>query len=205
MRPRALVVGVSFVALTVAGACDRGGTSGTASPAPPTSGIDGDAPQHGAPLVANPLNTAQVEAAPCDFVPKEQLEAVGLQVESLRSDSAAQRSTTCDIFLDRTSSISAGLNSEDFAGGLDTLYEKHAQGKIPLFTPVPEIAGYPAVVYRTTAPKSDGRCSLAVGVRNDQQYLFIGIIDPGSPHYANPCGAVTKVAELAVQRLKEVQ
>lgn len=85
--------------------------------------------------------------------------------------------------------------------GLSALYENHKSGTMAVLNRLPDIDGYPAVIY-TNDPASvqDGHCSVAVGV-TDQLTISADITINDGPNKSNPCPSAITLATLAMDTM----
>lgn len=206
---RSLTAGVIMVALVACleGAC-KGNVTGAAQPTDfaLSSGDRDGLPKHGAPAVENPLDTSTIAADPCSALNREQLRSFVGELNKEKSIIVDAKSPKCHWIFDETDSffqvgdIIGGLNMEDGANGLTTIYTLHKSGNLSTFRPL-RIEGYPAVVY-SRVEQRDGRCVLAVGVSNKLVYVVDISTFKGHPKFNQPCDVSKKVAGYVIQNLK---
>ncbi|MFI9449009.1 DUF3558 domain-containing protein [Amycolatopsis sp. NPDC052450] len=199
---RARLVSVLAVATVLAAGCN-GETGGKAEPSTPTP--DATAlPRAGAPKVATPLKTEKLTNEPCSAATDAEIEGIAGKLKSSKVEQIAGGPTCSWVLADLAGSINGGLNVSQ-PDGLSHLYALKQQGNgVTTFKPLPDIAGYPAVVY-ANGGEGAGNCNLAVGVRDDMMYTVVTALFDDSPGYSDPCGSSVKLAELAIQRLKAAQ
>lgn len=186
-------------------------TAGTPSPKPDSSAKAPSTqkqPTNGAPDVTDPLNTSAIEMDPCHAVSEQQLESFPGSLDETKPETSGARSKTCAWIFNGDEGYSfgdirGGVNVDD-DGGLGTLYQQQAEGKLGIFKPVDAINGYPALVYNTGQGR-DGRCVLAVGLNNEHIYITDVSFDDNHPSYESPCEPAKKFAGLVVENLKEGQ
>jgi hypothetical protein len=199
MRRRFTVLATLLCASLLLSGCN---SSTTGQPAAKTSAsATSGLPTDGAPAVVDPLtNTASVETDPCSAMTVAGVESIGGKVESTRVNDLSLGKSCVWIFAEFAGTVSAGMvvGNKD---GLSSLYYQSKHGGLTTFKPVAPIKGYPGVIYENGG-EGKGVCTLAVGVRDDLVYTITNQLRTGNPYLADPCGLNTKVAELAIQRLK---
>ncbi|MFD5243025.1 DUF3558 domain-containing protein [Amycolatopsis sp. NPDC058340] len=199
---RARLLSVLAVAAVLTAGCN-GETGGKAEPSTPKP--DATAlPRAGAPKVTTPLKTEKFTTEPCSAATDTEIEGIAGKVKSSKVEQVAGGPTCSWILADLAGSINGGLNVSQ-PEGLSHLYALKQQGSgVTTFKPVPDIAGYPAVVF-ANGGEGAGNCNLAVGLRDDMMYTVVTALFDDSPAYNDPCGTSVKLAELAIQRLKAAQ
>ena len=84
--------------------------------------------------------------------------------------------------------------------GLDGIYSQ--KGNFPVFQPLPDVGGYPAVIALSADGRSQGVCQVSVGVSN-AQLIEVGVaMGTGAPDESNPCPRNETVAADVVATLK---
>jgi hypothetical protein len=197
LRIRSIVAGTAALALLV-GCSTSGGTTGTPTKAPqPTSDSNGA----GAPKIQNPLDTKAFEAAPCSAVTPAQVEAFGLPGVNGRVNTTAPGaacawlgSSTPGKMAPSLAILPEGTNLGTILPNKDATYQ--------VFETLPEIQGYPAYIALAVDQRGGGGCSVLTGVSDTKAILFTFQSDKGSPKYADPCGAATEFANLAITTIK---
>jgi hypothetical protein len=120
-------------------------------------------PAHGAPRVANPLPADDVVADPCSAVDATLAKAVGVRDPGRRvaDDQCEWTSAVADAEVVFTVRVRA-------TDGLTGYYRQAEQDAYPLWEPIPDLAGQPAVLHNALLPGGgyDG-CAVAVGLRDD--------------------------------------
>ncbi|MFI6097556.1 DUF3558 domain-containing protein [Lentzea sp. NPDC051213] len=197
MRIRTIVAGTAALVL-VAGCSDSGGTTGTPTNATqPTSSSNSSGP----PKIQNPLNVKAFEADPCGVVTSAQVQAfgvpgvtgkvntnaVGAACVWLGASTPARMSPGVVIFPD-------GTNLSTILPKKDTTYE--------VFEPLPDIQGYPAYIALINDARKSGSCEILVGVSDEKVIAATFQSSTGSQKYADPCGASTEFANLAITTIK---
>lgn len=198
LRIRTIVVGTAALAL-LAGCGTGGGTTGTPTNATqPTSTSNNDG---GAPKIQNPLELTAFEADPCSAVTATQIQAFGLPGVNGRVNSSAVGpacvwlgSSTPAKMAPGIGILPDGTNLSTILPNKDTTYQ--------VFEPQPDIQGYPAYMALAVDQRKGGNCSVLVGVSDARAILFSFQSDEGSPKFADPCGAITEFATLAITTIK---
>ncbi|GAB3486686.1 DUF3558 domain-containing protein [Amycolatopsis cihanbeyliensis] len=191
--------GLSLVLLLVGcgGEHERGDPTVMPSDAADSSAL----PTDGVPKVANPLDTTAIEADPCRAVTKAEIESVGSPVKGVEPDAQDPLGPECSWTLATGhGQVGAGPLTADSLG-LSGVYAKHKKNQIETFKPVQSVNGYPGVIYG----ESDMDCALTVGVRDDLGYDVIFQAGLKNPNRGNTCPAAIKVAEFAIEHIKEMQ
>jgi hypothetical protein len=200
MRPRTtLLTAMACASLALIAACSN---QTTGQPTATTSAASSSGlPKDGAPAVASPIvDTAASEKDPCSTIPTTDIEGIGGKVESSRVNDLALGKSCVWILADSKGTVSAGMvvGNKD---GLSGIYYQSTHGGLTTFKPLPEIDGYPAVVYANGGERPY-TCTLALGVRDDLVYTISSQLRTGNPFYNDACGLNTKIAQVAVQKLK---
>ncbi|WP_233594671.1 DUF3558 domain-containing protein [Amycolatopsis sp. WAC 04169] len=199
---RVQLVSVLAVAALLAVGCSTK-TSGTAEPSTPLPDAT-DLPRAGAPKVTAPLKTEQLTNDPCGAATDADIEGIAGKLKGSKVEQIGGGPTCSWVLADLAGSINGGLNVSQ-PDGLSHLYALKRQGSgVTTFKPLPDIAGYPAVVF-ANGGEGAGNCNLAVGVRDDMMYTVVTALFDNSPGYNDPCGSSVRVAELAIQHLKAAQ
>jgi hypothetical protein len=85
------------------------------------------------------------------------------------------------------------------SSGLAGIYSQ--KGQYVVFQPLPDIAGYPAIVAMTDDARPQGDCKISVGASNDLLLSIEGFVN-GGPDVANPCPRVQAIATAMVTTMK---
>jgi hypothetical protein len=200
MRPRTnLLTAMVCASLALVAACSSQtpGQPNATTPAASSSGL----PKDGAPAVASPItNRAAAESDPCSTISTSDVESIGGKVENNRVNDLALGKSCVWIFAESKGTVSAGMviGNKD---GLSGIYYQSTHGGLTTFKPLPAIDGYPAVIYANGGERPY-TCTLAVGVRDDLVYTINSQLRTGNPFYNDACGLNTKIAQVAIQRLK---
>lgn len=205
MRIRSTASGVlSLIGVLLVSGCANSGTGGTAGPTPTSTsssaGSSGDTTEHGAPRVKTPLKWQSFEAAPCSLITTEQLSALGIRGVTGKVNPSAPGPTCIwqgDALSDR---IVPGAGFPQGGNGLDNIYQQKAD--FPLFEPQPDVQGYPALLASKADLRSQGNCSLAVGVTDTQVAAFTIQMGKSAPRYTDPCGLLVEFANQVIGNIK---
>ncbi|GAB2979350.1 DUF3558 domain-containing protein [Amycolatopsis acidiphila] len=199
-KTRAFQLGAAaLVAAGVLSACSGGGGSaGSIPPATSASSAASSSSSGGglAPSVANPLPTDAIVANPCSALSAAQVTQIGLTGSGDLSHHDV--GPTCEW-----KSATSSLNSVYIApvtadkNGLSDVYATRQNDKY--FEPT-TVSGYPAV-YAGVSDRSDGDCSLWVGV-TDQLTINVQAQIGSGPNKSNPCPVAERVATAMVQHLQ---
>ncbi|HUQ59273.1 DUF3558 domain-containing protein [Lentzea sp.] len=197
MRIRTIVAGTAALAL-MAGCGTGGGTTGTPTTEtqPTSTSSDGAAPK-----IQNPLDVKAFEAAPCSTVTAAQLQAFGLAGVNGRVNTTAPGSACAWLGSSTPAKMSPGVGILPDGTNLSTILPSK-DTKYQVFEEQPGIQGYPAYVALVADQRKGGNCSVLVGVSDTKAVLVSFQSDQGSPKFADPCGAVTEFADLAITTIK---
>jgi hypothetical protein len=198
--------------LVIAG-CSGSKVEGT--PSGPTSGSSSTGASaaqdlHGAPPVANPLDTTKFQQNPCASLTAAQLQQLRGSVDAATEPEPHKQSFGPACFWrasDRGSATGLDVAFLTAGSGLSSAYAQ--KGDYAVFEKLPDIQGYPAVVAMSVDGRSTGHCSIQVGV-TDQMVVSvqIGVSSvPGANGQANqfykePCTPAQQVAEAVVATLR---
>ncbi|MBB2933181.1 hypothetical protein FHX82_000201 [Amycolatopsis bartoniae] len=150
-----------------------------------------------APSVPNPLPTDALVADPCSALSASQVTQIGLTGSGDVTQNDAGSSCTWK-------SATSSLNSVFVAplkankNGLGDIYANKAKDQY--FEPT-TISGYPAVYAGISDTRSDGDCSLWVGVTDELAVNVQTQIGSG-PNKSNPCPVTERVATAMIQHLQ---
>ncbi len=204
MRYRSVaIIAAAISAATIAGC-------GTENPGTPTTGqtasssAESGLPRAGAPKVASPLKTGPFETDACSAATEPEINSTGVALKTAEPQDIAGGKGCLWILTNTSGTVTGNLNVNE-PDGLSHLYALKAQGSgVTTFQPVPDIAGYPAVIY-ANGGEGNGVCNLAIGVRDDMMYVLTTQLFSGNPKYSDPCGLLGKIGEFAIQHLKAAQ
>lgn len=198
----AAVVFTAVATLGVLAGCGAQ-TAGHASPQPSSaqssSASGPEVPNSGAPEVESPLKTEPFHKQPCSVLTKPQLQDLELHAKG-EPDPNGRLGPACDWQDNHgVTGGSYGVGFVDGGAGLSGPYSNRNSG---FFKEIDPIAGYPAVISMTGDHRSQGNCTIDVGL-NDRQLINVGAtMTPEAPNYKNPCGVAAKLAEKVVETVK---
>ncbi|MDX8033067.1 DUF3558 domain-containing protein [Lentzea sp. BCCO 10_0856] len=197
MRIRTIVVGAAAFAL-LAGCGSGGGTTGT-----PTNGTQPTSTSNsgGAPKVQNPLDVKAFEADPCSAVTAAQIQAFGLPGVSGKVNTTSPGPACTWLGASTAGKMTPGLGILPEGTNLSTILP-NKDATYQVFESQPEVQGYPAYLALAVDQRKDGGCEVLVGVSDEKAILFTFSSFNGSPKFADPCGAVTEFANLAMTTIK---
>ena len=194
MRKSLSILGVAIATLVTVSGCTNV-SAGTPAAAPP-AGLK----LNGAPHVADPLDTAQFQDDPCTTVSTAQLNA--LKIGTQYNITFGALGPSCqwgpDPDLD-PNALRAILTYRTSESGLSTIYQHRHSYQI--FTVLPAIDGYPAVLDEQTDQRPYGGCVITVGVA-DGVAIDIGLTVPSGQYVTDPCTPDTQLANDVVTNLK---
>ncbi|HEX7308509.1 DUF3558 domain-containing protein [Lentzea sp.] len=198
MRIRNIVVSAAAVAL-LAGCGTGGGTAGTPTNAtqPTTSSAAG-----GAPEVKNPLTLSAFESAPCSTVTPAQVESFGMPGVAGKVNTSSPGPSCIWLGASTPAKVAPALTILPEGTNLDSVYKNKDNGTYAVFEPMADVQGYPAVLTLANDERSKGNCEIVVGATADKAILFTIQAITGSSKFADPCGAVTEFANLAITTIK---
>lgn len=186
---------------------------GAASAVPASNGAPGTKgsrlPKYGAPAIADPLKFSPIVDDPCSALTQSQVESFAGEFSDTAINEVKSETKYCNWHFDDPSTgyglgvVGGGVNVEDGAHGLTTLYAQERKGFLTTFKPVGDIAGYPAVIYAAGGER-EGKCFMAVGLSDKRAYIASASLDPDHPKRGSPCSVAKKLARYVVQNLKGV-
>jgi hypothetical protein len=209
LPPRStLAAALVATALVLVAGCGDSGAAGTptTAPTPQSSPTQTD---FGEPKVTDALDTSSIDTMPCDVATPEQIATLPGTVRDSFSEDTAAKSRSCAWLFDDESgfsigTVTAGTNMEDGNNGLRTYYQAEAKGQLTVFKELPPVKGYPAVAYEQGGER-EGKCSMAVGLRDDVVYTASARLTEDHPNYSDPCTVGATVAGFAIDYLKGQQ
>lgn len=204
-KSRAFQLGAAaLVAAGVLSACSSG-NGGVGSIPPPAPGSS-DAPSSssvssggasGAPSVPSPLPTTQISSNPCTALSADQVSQIGLAGAGTMRQGAVGPSCKWRSATSTLNSISL-TPATTVNNGLNAIYANKAKNQY--FQPT-TVNGYPAVYADTLDSRTQGDCSLWVGVTDQLSVAIMTSIGDG-PNKSNPCPIAEKVATAMIQHLQ---
>jgi hypothetical protein len=186
--------------LSGCGGSEGGNPLAVESGAPTASSGNGPGSNSGqAPRVRNPLDPAPLISDPCGVLTSSQLNDLGLREGEVRPSNSSLVEDGCVYQLASgeynevtVSAFTANKN------GLSDTYA--ARDRFSYFEPV-EIAGYPAVFGAEADRRSDGRCTLLVGLNDQVSAIVITQIDDG-PQHSDPCPVAETTGTALIEAMK---
>ncbi|TNC27238.1 DUF3558 domain-containing protein [Amycolatopsis alkalitolerans] len=199
-KTRAIQLGAAALAAAGAlSACSGGTDVGSIPPATSGAAASSSSAEQLAPRVPSPLPTDALVTNPCtgalsvDQVYKQGLNSPGTPRQNQQTGpSCTWKSAAYDV---NSVSITAVTPNKN---GLSDIYANKPKDKY--FEPT-TIAGYPAVYADVQDGRSDGECSLWVGV-TDQLAVYVLTQLGAGPNKSNPCPVAERVATAMVQHLQ---
>jgi Protein of unknown function (DUF3558) len=167
------------------------GAASTSSPSPTD-----------APTVANPLDTTKWQANPCSVLTQAQLTSIlpNGQAKAGSSSLGPDCSWHDLANAEKTPGLGVGFVTAN-KSGLSSLYENHKNGAMAILNRLPDIDGYPAVVYSNDPGAiQDGACSIAVGVTN-QLTISADVNMPTGGDKSKACDTAIKLATSAMDTM----
>ncbi|SER96723.1 Protein of unknown function [Lentzea xinjiangensis] len=202
MRIRNIVIGATALVL-LAGCSTGNGTTGTPTATTQPAGTStSTGTGGGAPEVKNPLDVKAFEADPCSAVTSAQIDAYGMPGVAGKVNTSSPGASCIWLGASTPAKVAPGLTILPKGTNLDSMYKNKDNGTYAVFEPLADVQGYPAVLTLATDQRSKGNCEIAVGVTAEQAILFTVQAITGSSRFADPCGAVTEFAGLAVTTIK---
>jgi hypothetical protein len=210
-------IGIVSSALVVTGLVIAGcsGSKVQGAPSGPTGGSSSTGASaaqdlHGAPPVANPLDTTKFQQNPCASLTAVQLQHLRDSIDAGTEPKSRTNSTGPACGWGASDRGSATLLDSAFltaGSGLSSAYAQKSDYAV--FDKLPDIQGYPAVVAMSVDGRSQGHCSIQVGV-TDQLVVSVQISVssvPGAngqvnPYYKQPCTPAQQVAEAVMTTLR---
>lgn len=90
-------------------------------------------------------------------------------------------------------------NREKGTGGLAGFYQAKETGRMKFVAPGPEVDGYPTVFYGLSDERSEGNCTMAVGIADD---LAVGTLAKSYQGEQDSCETAQKLASAVIKTLK---
>jgi hypothetical protein len=186
--------------LAVAACTPEGGTPGPTTGSTTTS--TGVTPVADAPKVAKPLDTSKWQSKPCSVLTNTQLSTLGVNAKgSDNSNTSVGPGCTWGEPDDATKPILGITFVTGNTDGLSSLYTKHQQGSMPILNRLPDIDGYPAVIYSSDPGAiQSGICFVAVGVTDQLDISTSATISEG-PNKQNACNVAMQMAKATMDTM----
>jgi hypothetical protein len=205
LPPRStLAAALVATALVLVAGCGDSGAAGTptTTSAPQSSPTQSD---FGEPKVTNPLDTSSIDTKPCDVATPEQMTTLPGTVKETFSEDTAIKTKDCAWLFDDDRGFSLGSVTAGTApNGVRTYYKAEANGTLGYFAELPPVKGYPAITFEQ-GDKSEGDCTMVVGLRDDAVYVIGSRLREDHPNYGDPCTVSETVAGFAIDYLKGQQ
>jgi hypothetical protein len=184
------------VALTVAG-CSPSPVGGSATPTTASTSSASSLPP-GTPNVAHPLDTTAFQKAPCSVLTAAQLRQLNITTTGgeVVDDPLGPHCGWTDT---GPSHLGLSVIFLTAGSGLASIYSQKSQYVV--FEPLPDIAGYPAIVAMTDDIRAQGTCKVSVGVSNDLLINVQGGAQYG-PDQAKSCDQMQAAATAMVTTMK---
>lgn len=188
---------VAGVALTIT-ACSPSPVGGTGTPTTSATSSTSALPP-GTPNVAHPLDTTAFQKAPCSVL-------TAAQLKQLNIDSPGGKviddplGPHCGWTDQGPSRMGLSIIFATAGSGLAGIYSQKSQYVV--FEPLPDIAGYPAIVAMTDDARPQGDCKVSIGVTNDLFISVEGVMNSDGPDGHNPCPRVQAIATAMVTTMK---
>lgn len=209
---KSCVAAAALVVLSTALAACSGENPGTPGPASTTESSQGasSAPANpNVPKVAVPLGVpASYLTEPCKVVSQADLSALGYTDAGNPGGGASGSegvNPSCGWSMTRQSKangvqvlIGTG-NRERGTGGLAGFYQAKETGRMKFVAPGPDVDGYPTVFYGLSDERSEGNCTMAVGIADD---LAIGALAKSYEGEQDSCETAQKLASAVIKTLK---
>jgi uncharacterized protein DUF3558 len=202
-----MVVGM-FVVAAVAGCT----STSDGEPVPATSvespasgplssspGTDQELPFAGAPKVDDPLDTNRFQKDPCQTLTAGQVRSLAMApAGKLRKDAPLGRSCTWTN-PDTGAEVEVHFLDED-PRGLSAQYQTKDQ--YAYFDELPPIEGHPAIAADVADDRSNGLCTVSVGVSDETTFIVPVRLSSENVGHKDPCQVATLVAGMALKTMK---
>ena len=180
------------------------GTSGSSGTSSQTSGSQEPVtttslPDAGVPKVADPLDATKFLADPCGSLTSAQTAQLKVGPGKRNDDAFGTGCTWLNP--QTTASVTVHFMSK-FREGLSGVYRSHDSGKYPVFRPVADVSGFPAVIVGNQDGGSAGICSMFIGLSDDLATLLSVKQSVDKVETVDPCEVTEAVAPLVLQTMK---
>jgi Protein of unknown function (DUF3558) len=150
--------------------------------------------------VSHPLDTTAFQKTPCSVLTAAQLTQFNIGTQG-QQDSSAPLGPACNWNDDTgPSNMTLGVIIVTQGQGLAGIYSQ--KSTYPVFQPLANVGGYPAVIALTADGRSQGLCQVSVGVTNNVLVEVSVALRAGAPDVSNPCPRNQNIATAVVQTLK---
>jgi Protein of unknown function (DUF3558) len=157
----------------------------------------------GTPSVAHPLDTTAFQKAPCSALTAAQLSQLTIGASG-QADTADPVGPVCHWHdKDGKSKMNLAVYFLTTGQGLASVYSQKSTFEV--FTPLPDIAGYPAIIALNPDQRSQGNCEVTIGVSDKLAINVLVNLKTGADaasDMTNPCPRNQAVAAAVVATLK---
>jgi hypothetical protein len=189
------VIGLLAVALLVAGCTSS--TTGDPRPQPGADTSTAPSVDNSAPHVTHPLDTTKWQPNPCAAMTPSQLAALGVtRTGALTTD---PKGNYCDWKPQPGATYTLGFNTRFDPGDAQGLANIYEFATAPMRR-LPDIDGVVAVT--SPSGNTNGGCTIYLGATDSVSYGTAVVIDPGLPHYADPCTPAHQLAQDVTETMK---
>ncbi|SNR36093.1 Protein of unknown function [Haloechinothrix alba] len=151
----------------------------------------------------NPIDPEPFLGEPCSVFDVDALEVAGFEILEVTPEPKAPVGPTCQwIFDPRSDGSFSGIFGQLDEQGVSSVYAQ--RDSLDLFEELDPIEGHPIVAYSQHDGRESGRCSVAVGLRDDFAYdIGVTAIGVDNEYSADPCGTAHELAGLAIETMTE--
>ena len=174
--------------------------SGTPTSSGTSTTATAELPTDGAPKVTDPLQSSKFQHEPCQALSTAQLTQLNVGPQGKTETNELGESCTWQnaeshafVILQTTYKDGRGLSST-YKANDNRLYE--------FFNVVPQVSGFPAVTFDQTDGRKTGRCSLAVGVADNESFNIGVGLSFANAGKKDPCQAVQDVTAMMLETMK---
>ena len=202
LRTVRILLGATAVVAIASGCSGTGGTAGPTTTTTAGKSSTSASSAADAPTVAKPLDTSKWQADPCSVLTQAQVASILPNAQAKPgSTSLGPDCSWHDLAnAEKTPGLGIGFVTAN-KSGLSALYENHKRGAMAILNRLPDIDGYPAVVYSNDPGAiQDGACSVAVGV-TDQLDISADVNIPTGGDKSKACDTAIKLATLAMDTM----
>ncbi|OXM42540.1 DUF3558 domain-containing protein [Amycolatopsis alba DSM 44262] len=188
------------------GACATGDPTDTVSQTPSSAPASSNSPNTslpyaGAPKVTNPLPASVLSGDPCStaLTPGQVKQAIGVEVPGKPNNLVETVGNGCTWANSATLGQILVTYVTKTHDGLSGVY-KNSQPKNPIWRPLADIQGFPAVAYSNN---KDQDCTVTIGIADDLSVDVGGFLGDGKRGKADSCEVTAQMAGLVVSTLKQ--
>jgi hypothetical protein len=200
---RALQIGsVALAAATVLSACSSGSNATGSSPTPSAAATSStpSASSGEVPKVPAPLPVDALTANPCaGALSSTQLNELAMAAPGRSNQTVGGTGCVWAGTVNTTNSVYITPITAN-NGGLSDIYANNGKGNYAYFEPT-TADGYPGVYAEPSDGRSEGFCTLVLGV-TDQLTVSIEVHLLTGANKANPCNSANKVGTALIEHLK---